>query len=667
MAEQFGRYRLDALLGQGGMGEVYRAFDVAKGRHVAVKRLRRDLASDTGYQRLFRNEAERTARLQEPHVIPIHDYGEIDGQLFLEMRLVEGLDLGKVLATNGPMPAALAVDLISQVASALDAAHAVGMIHRDVKPSNILIAGGAGFGPPFAYLVDFGIARLLPEAGGTSRTSPASLMGTLAYSAPERLDAAVIQTDETQPIGRPTIDIYALACVLFECLTGLRPFTGEALAVMFAHLHADPPRPSTVREDVPPELDAVIARGMAKDPAERYQQAGELGRAARAALGMDTGPSTGPRQPFVPGAFPTGPVADVRTTGAVARGPVLSRRNVLIGAGAAVVAAGVGVGVWQLAGRGGGGAVRWSAPTGGKVLATPRAVGGTVFAASTDGSVYAFNADDGALRWTFPTSGTLGSAPDVLGGVVYVGSDDSFLYAVDAGTGKERWRFKTGGIVHTPKVTGGVAYVGSSDKRLYAVDVLTGTQRWAFPGGNDMHIAVVNGNTVYIGSSDTNLYAIDSSSGRERWRFPTEGAVSGTAAVTGGTVLVGSTDGRLYAVAAADGRMRWRFDAATSAASPAVLSNSVYVASTDNALTALDIAAGTPRWTFGAAGELHTPSATGSALYVGSSDGTLYAVEATTGKQRWSYQAGGAAFSPFVTDGTVYVGADDNRLYAVQA
>ncbi|MGH3710033.1 MAG: protein kinase domain-containing protein, partial [Pseudonocardiaceae bacterium] len=115
MDEWFGRYRLDALLGRGGMGEVYRAFDSVKKRHVAVKRLRRDLGSDVDFQRLFRNESERTARLQEPHVIPIHDYGEIDGQLYLEMRLVEGADLGKTLAKDGPMRAELAVNIISQV------------------------------------------------------------------------------------------------------------------------------------------------------------------------------------------------------------------------------------------------------------------------------------------------------------------------------------------------------------------------------------------------------------------------------------------------------------------------------------------------------------------------------------------------------------------------
>jgi outer membrane protein assembly factor BamB len=547
------------------------------------------------------------------------------------------------------------------------------MIHRDVKPSNVLVtASSRGLGVPFAYLVDFGIARLLPEAGGTVRTNTEGLMGTLAYAAPERFDPT-LQSGDLQPLGSPAIDIYALACVLYECLVGAKPYSGEPLALMFAHTSAERPRPSERRPGVPVELDEVIVRGMAKRPADRYASAGAFAAAARAAIGVDTVPSADrvswPDLPATPEPA-TGPDTPTELSELVPAptgrgGP--SRRQVLIGLTGLVGATGLGVGVWRAVGGLGAATLRWSAPTGGTVLKTPRVVGDTVYAASDDGRLYALRTADGGQRWIFPTGGALGSAPDVLGGVVYVGSDDSFLYALDAGTGVQRWRFPTGGIVHTPTVTGGLAYVGSSDKRLYAVDVLTGKQRWIFEGGNDMHSATVMGDTVYIGSSDTFLYAIDSSAGRERWRFATEGAVSGAPVVSGATVLAGSTDGRLFAVAVADGALRWRFDAATSAATPAVLAGTAFVAGTDNILTALDIATGTVRWRFQADGGLHTPLAAGDTVHVGTSGGTLYALSAATGSLRWSFAAAGALQVPALADGVVYVGSDDNRLYAIRA
>jgi serine/threonine-protein kinase len=274
-AERFGPYRLDELIGCGGMGEVYRAFDTVKQRTVALKRLPVALAADAKFQARFRRESASAARLSEPHIIPIHDYGEIDGRLFIEMRLVVGRDLARVLAEQGPMRPARAVDIVGQVARALDAAHANGLIHRDVKPSNVLITGKDG--DEFAYLMDFGIARTSVDTGGsTPITATGERVGTLDYMAPERFGEGPID-------GRA--DVYSLACLLFQALTGAKPFRGEGLpAMVYAHLNLDPPRPSTQRPGVPVALDEVIARGMAKDPERRYPTAGALAAAARAAL-----------------------------------------------------------------------------------------------------------------------------------------------------------------------------------------------------------------------------------------------------------------------------------------------------------------------------------------------------------------------------------------------
>jgi len=263
----FGRYRLIDLLGRGGMGEVWRAYDSVTDRIVAVKVLPPHLAQDQAYLQRFRHEAHTAARLNNPHVIPIHVYGEIDGRLYVDMRLIEGRDLQTVLA-DGPLQPARAVRIIEQVASALQAAHKVGLVHRDVKPSNILLDED-----DFAYLIDFGIARGADE---TRMTGTGSVIGSWHYMSPERLQAGQVDA---------RADIYALACVLYECLTGEPPYPGTNLEQQItAHLTAPPPRPSRTDSDVPVGFDAVIASGMAKSPEQRYPSTVELAHAARDAI-----------------------------------------------------------------------------------------------------------------------------------------------------------------------------------------------------------------------------------------------------------------------------------------------------------------------------------------------------------------------------------------------
>ena len=277
----FGPYRLQELIGRGGMGEIYRAYDTAHGRVVALKRLPAALAVDPVFQARFRSEAALAARLHEPHVIPIHDFGEIDGQLYIDMRLVEGPDLAAVLQ-RGPLPPHRVVDIITQVASALDAAHAAGLVHRDIKPANILITGpdSGTSGGDFVYVADFGIARAVDGSASGSLTSTGNMVGSLDYIAPERFD---------RDPGDRRVDIYALGCVLFQALTGRRPFPVEGLpALINAHLNTPPPAASTLRPSVPAGLDAVIARAMAKHPDHRYPTAAALAVDARRALDGET-------------------------------------------------------------------------------------------------------------------------------------------------------------------------------------------------------------------------------------------------------------------------------------------------------------------------------------------------------------------------------------------
>ncbi|WP_040795224.1 serine/threonine-protein kinase PknD [Nocardia higoensis] len=275
-AEAFGRYRLLSLLGQGGMGQVWRAHDSLTNRVVALKVLPERFADDEQLRERFRRECLAVAQLTEPHVIPIHDFGDIDGRLYLNMRLIEGTDLRKVIAREGALSPQRAVAIIAQVAGALQAAHDTGLVHRDVKPTNILLGADE-----FASLIDFGIAHATDDR---TLTMIGETIGTVAYMAPEAINS------ELKADAR--VDVYALTCVLYECLTGRPPFSSAAgmQGVIAHHLHTPAPRPSAATPDVPAAFDAVIAKGMAKNPDDRYQTVRELAAAARAAVG-DSAPS----------------------------------------------------------------------------------------------------------------------------------------------------------------------------------------------------------------------------------------------------------------------------------------------------------------------------------------------------------------------------------------
>lgn len=257
---RFGPYLLGRLLGRGGMGEVYEATDTRRDRVVALKLLPPDLASDDAYRTRFEREARVCARLNEPHVIPIHDFGEIDGTLFIDMRLVEGSDVAALVLREGRVPPERARRIVRQIASALDSAHRGGLVHRDVKPANILLADD-----DFAYLADFGVAT---RATDDRLTDDGSAVGSFAYMAPERFDGVRAE---------PASDQYALAAVYYEMVTGQTLFPARSVSALIEAQRSEAPtRASLLAPDIDRGQDDALARALSKDPRTRFATVSEF-------------------------------------------------------------------------------------------------------------------------------------------------------------------------------------------------------------------------------------------------------------------------------------------------------------------------------------------------------------------------------------------------------
>jgi serine/threonine protein kinase/DNA-binding beta-propeller fold protein YncE len=277
-------YRLDAQIGRGGMAVVYRAYDLQLDRQVALKILDPALAQDSEFQQRFIRESKAAAAVDHPHIIPVFAAGEADGVLFIAMRYVAGADVRTLVDTEGPLPAWRAVDIAAQVAAALDTAHDQGLVHRDVKPANMLRDRSTGGHAEHIYLSDFGLSKKV--LAGVPLTAAGQLVGTLDYVAPEQI--------ENRPVdGRA--DLYALACATFEMLAGAPPFNrDQSLAVLWAQLSEPPPPLTARRPDLPPAVNQVMTRALAKSPGARYQRCLEFVQALRTACQLAASDAASP-------------------------------------------------------------------------------------------------------------------------------------------------------------------------------------------------------------------------------------------------------------------------------------------------------------------------------------------------------------------------------------
>jgi serine/threonine protein kinase len=282
LGAELGGYRIEARVGRGSTGVVYRATHLRLGRPAALKLLTSGVAADADYRRRFDREARLAAGLDHPHIVPIYDGGYDRAVLYLAMRYIDGPNLGTLIDNDGPMPPHRLCELLAGIAEALDGAHRVGLVHRDVKPTNILIANpDQPDARRRAYLCDFGIARRITKSSALATAD--QFVGTLQYSAPEQIQGQDID-------GRA--DQYSLACVVFHCLTGRLPFpVEEPAAVMVAHVSAEPPQPSRYVPTLLTGVDGILARALAKQPAQRFPDCATFLHALAAVGGHPTGPA----------------------------------------------------------------------------------------------------------------------------------------------------------------------------------------------------------------------------------------------------------------------------------------------------------------------------------------------------------------------------------------
>ena len=286
---QIAGYRIESVAGRGGMGVVYRATHVHLGRTVALKLLNPELAASSEFRERFIREARAAAELEHPNIVPVYDAGEVEGRLYLAMKFIEGTDLAHLLEQDGPMAADRALGLLEQLASALDAAHEHGLIHRDVKPANALLEDGERL-----YLTDFGLTRRVDSTRPLTATGRA--VGTAAYLAPEQIRG--------EPLDR-RVDVYALGCVLFQCLSGQPPYMRDTdMLIMWAHVGAEPPSLAAERSDLPNTIDHVVKKALAKSREDRYDTCGELVRELKRALNPSQPLELPPREGFHTGGVP---------------------------------------------------------------------------------------------------------------------------------------------------------------------------------------------------------------------------------------------------------------------------------------------------------------------------------------------------------------------------
>jgi serine/threonine protein kinase/outer membrane protein assembly factor BamB len=695
-----GEFRLRARLGSGGMGQVYLGYSPA-GRAVAVKICHPEFAADPAFVARFAREVAAARSVNGLYTAQVIGAGPDDNPPWLATSYVPGPSLHQAVTGHGPLPGSAVWRLAAGLAEALQAVHAHGLVHRDLKPTNVLLAAD---GP---RVIDFGIVSALDA---TSMTTTGYAFGTPGYMAPEQVAGQS---------ATPASDVFALGSVLCFAATGDAPFgDGEPAAVMYRVVHDEP-----VLEIVPGALRGLVARCLAKDPVDR-PTLGEVLRTcqtqapgpsasfwpgqvaaliARYRAGLDsTAQALQPTsQPAgAPASQPSGettqtiggnlvapdgyapPSSDPAPSPAHRAVALLSRRQALAGLATAGVAAGLGVAGWAYARSASGhrspaasSRLLWASETGGQVTSGAALADGILYIGSDDGKVHAFEAAGGRPVRTFPTSGAVSGGVSVAGGTLFAGSADHGVHAFRVGTGGKSWVYRTGGPVNcTPAVANGTVYSGSDDGDVHAIDAGTGRLSWRYGTGGPVRSGPRPGSQlysgyVYAGSDDGHLYTLGTD-GTLQWQFATGGPVTAGPVYGRGLVCVGDDNGHVFGIAGDGPALSWKdqFGGAVRG-TPAFAGEFIYIGSADSIIRAVNMYGGAPFWQYPTAGPVNSgPATDGTTVYAGDDDGYLYAIDVISGSPRWRYRVGTAVRSQILlANGVIYFGSLDHHVYALRA
>lgn len=632
------RYEVSAELGRGGMGIVYRAYEPALERAIALKVLAPDLADQPGVVARLHREAISIARLRHPNIALLYEFGYADGTPFLAMEYVPGLSLRRLLE-RGPLPYEQALRILGQIGEALDYAHGAGIVHRDVKPSNILVTPD-----DHAVLIDFGLAAM---AESSLLTADGAVLGTPHYMAPEQADGrgAVANSDQ-----------YSLAAVAYELLTGAPPFEGRsATAVVYAHIHESPPPPSERQPALPAAVNDVLLRALAKSPHERYPSLAAFIADLRTAL---TPPAAPPRPARPLRWLPT--VAGL-TIAAVALAALLLR-SAPDGAPQARVSVEARSGVplpqqivWQSA-------FRFSGES------APVLHEGTLLVESLDGSLAALSAESGELRWQqnrVDNREVIFGAPCAGATLVFVGTSDEEVLGLSLESGGLIWRRAVQGVVQQAPVLYRDRLIVATEKGyLYLLRAGNGQVIWGRPLGQGLGAPVADSEQLFV-SAGTLLSALELNSGTVSWEFEAASKLTTRPAIFGDLILIGTERGVLHALRRSDGQEQWRaqFSGALSAA-PAV-GEAIFAVDRSGSVTALSPDGRQALWQFDAHAAINaTPLLADGKLFFGASNGIYYALDADSGHELARIQLDGSIdVAAALGEGLIYVRAD--QIYAL--
>ncbi|HEV8222241.1 MAG TPA: PQQ-binding-like beta-propeller repeat protein, partial [Streptosporangiaceae bacterium] len=682
-------------IGTGGMAIVYRARDERLQRQVALKLMAPGKSADESFRLRFIQESRAAAAVDDPHIIPVYEAGEATGVLYIAMRYVAGGDVQGLLERERQLPAAQVAAIVSAVASALDSAHAAGLVHRDVKPANMLLDSSPGR-PDHVYLSDFGLSKGSLSSAGV--TSSGQFLGTPNYTAPEQIQGQQVsgQTDQ-----------YALACTAFELLCGEPVFPrDQGVAIIYAHLSQPPRSLLSQRPDLLPATDAVLARALAKAPQDRFGSCQEFAEALRASLGVapvvatplaaqapswpgagataqlggsypGAGSISGPRAMTGHGraaAMPSpGPGTMGWATGSASPGPgtvppsrppapwqattqvpdrPVSRRKLLWAAAAIPVAAVAGAVAWE-ASRPGEAATAGRKPAAARVTPT----------------------HDPDPRWQAHVPFGHGAVLAAAGGLVIVagglgGPHGNQVRALDARTGQPAWRHTGSGVIDQVAATDQAVYLATDP--VSAVRTSDGSQLWTSPH-TALYGPVESGGTVYV--AEGTLYALRAQDGGLRWQYPAD--VTSHPVVANGMLYTlgvrngsGGTRTVLHAIRASDGAHQWD----TPAPPGGVLATDGQVVCAvegeevgePGRLWVWRASDGKPLWHGPKGTDYGIPALDGGVLYVVRADGTLFAYRAARGTPLWTAPSE-VAIAPAVSAGVVYASDDFGRLVARRA